>query len=90
MDTFPTSFEYVFASPTRLPPIFSIENSIDLIPRATFPNAPSYRLAPHEAKEVEFHLQQNLNKSLIQLISSPCSSPTFIILKKESKEWYYS
>ena len=90
METFLKSFEDVFASPTRLPPIFSIEHSIDLIPRATFPNAPSYCLTPPEAEEVEFHLQQNLNTSLIQLSYSPCASPAFIIPKKESKEWHYS
>jgi hypothetical protein len=89
MDTFLRSFEDVFASPTRLPPVFSIEHSIDLIPRATFSNAPYYRLAPPEAEEVECHLQQHLNTSQIQLSSSPCASPTFIN-PKESKEWHYS
>jgi hypothetical protein len=88
MDTLLTSFEDVFVAPTRLPPFCSIEHSIDLIPGATFPNAPSYHLAPHEAEEVEHQLQQLLNTSHIQLISSPCASPSFIIPKKEFEEWH--
>jgi hypothetical protein len=77
-----TSFEDIFVSPTRLPPICSIEPSIDLIPRATFPNAPSYLLASREAKQVEFHLQQLLNTGYIQLISSHYASYVVIIPNK--------
>lgn len=39
-------FEDVFTQPTGLPPSRSIKHTIDLIPSASFPNAPSYRLAP--------------------------------------------
>jgi hypothetical protein len=83
MDALITSFEDVFVAPTRLPPICSIEHSTDIIARATFPNAPSYRLAPREAEEVERQLQQLLNISHIQPSSSPCASLAFIISKKE-------
>jgi len=83
MDALLTSFEDVFVTPTRLP----LAHSIDLIPGATFPNAPSYRLAPCEAEEVERQLQQLLNIIHIQPIYSPCASPAFIIPKKEYEEW---
>jgi hypothetical protein len=46
-------FADVFTQPTGLPPSRSIEHTIDLIPGASFPNAPSYRLAPREVAEIE-------------------------------------
>jgi hypothetical protein len=52
------------------------------------PNAPLYRLAPRETEEIERQLQQLLNASHIQPNCSPCTSPAFIIPKKESGEWH--
>jgi hypothetical protein len=86
MDSLFTSFAYVFTDPTKLPPICSIENSIDHILGATFPNSPSYFLPPHEAVEVEHHLEQLINTNHIQIISSLCAFVFFIIPKKDPKE----
>jgi hypothetical protein len=42
-------FSYVFYSPIELLPSRSISHSINIIPSTSFPNAPSYLLAPKEA-----------------------------------------
>jgi hypothetical protein len=47
------TFVDVFTKPTGLPMSRSIENSIDLIPGTSLPNAPSYYLTPQEASEIE-------------------------------------
>ena len=54
-------FADLFTQPTILPLSHSIEHTIDLIPRASLPNAPSYRLAPQEATEIECKIGQLLD-----------------------------
>ena len=80
-------FEDVFSPREGLPTPHAIEHSIDLIPRDALPNAPSYHLSPCEVVEWECQLQQLLYSSHIQPSCSPCASPDFIILKKDSGEW---
>ena len=70
-----------------LPPSRSIEHTIDLNPDTSLPNAPSYRLDPREATEVERQICQLLESGHIQPSSSPCASPAFIIPKMETSEW---
>eukprot|EP00253_Pinus_taeda_P007128 PITA_07128 len=80
-------FANVFTEPTGLPPARSVEHHIDLIPGASLPNAPSYRLAPREATEIECQIEELLTSGHIQPSSSPCASPAFIIPKKDTSEW---
>jgi hypothetical protein len=72
----------------RLPPSQDIAHSIDLRPNASLPNAPSYRLAPKEATEIERQIGQLLESGHIQPSSSPSASPTFIVPKKHTYEWH--
>ena len=90
LDLYVVLYEYVdvFSPLKGLPPKRPIEHYINLIPCATLPNAPAYILAPHGVEEIECQLQQFLNVGHIQPICSPCTSPTFIIPKKESGEWH--
>jgi hypothetical protein len=67
----------VFPQPMGLPPSFSIEHTIDLILEASFPNAPSYCLAPQEANVIECQPDQLLNSSPSPPSSSPYVSQTF-------------
>jgi hypothetical protein len=71
----------VIPQPMGLPPSCSIEHTIDLILEASFPNAPSYCLAPQEADVIECQPDQLLNSSPTPPSSSPCVSPTFCMPK---------
>jgi len=64
-----------------------IAHTIDLITGVTLLNVPTYRLAPQEATKIEKQLNQLLESSHIQPSSSPHTSPTLIIPKKDSSEW---
>ena len=77
-------FVDLFTQPIGLPPFFSIEHIIDLIPKISLPNALSYRLAPQEATNIELQIFQLLESNHIQPSSSPYASPTFIIPRKEN------
>lgn len=77
----------MFATPTNLLPPRAIEHTIELLPWASLPDVPSYRLAPHEAEDIEKQTNQLLDLGHIQCNCSPCTSPAFIIPKKECDEW---
>eukprot|EP00253_Pinus_taeda_P008244 PITA_08244 len=53
-------FVDIFTQPTGLHPARSVEHHIDLIPGASLPNTPSYRLAPREATEIERQIEELL------------------------------
>ena len=38
--------------PNRLPPMHDVQHAVDLVPGATFPNLPDYRLNPIEHAEL--------------------------------------
>jgi len=81
-----TEFADIFHTPTALPPHRHIDHSIDLIPGSSLPNAPTYRLAPTEATEMERQLTELINSGHIQPSSSPCASAAFVIPKRDSSE----
>ena len=82
------NFSYLFTKPMGLPPSFSTKHMIDLIPGASLPNSPSYRLTPQEATGIEHQSRQLLESGNIQPSSSPYASPTFIFPKKENYKWH--
>ena len=83
MDLLLIEFIDVFHKPTSLPSPRAIEHSIDLVLRASFPNAPAYRLAPWESEEIECQIGQLLESGHIQPLYFPSTSPAFIIPKKD-------
>ncbi|CAA7397223.1 unnamed protein product [Spirodela intermedia] len=48
--------------PNKLPPIHHIQHTIDLVPRATFPNMPHYHMEPSRYKELYRQVQELLEK----------------------------
>jgi hypothetical protein len=71
-----------FPQPTRLPSSCSIEHTIDLLLEASFPNVPSYCLAPQEADVIARQPDQLLNSGPTPPSSFPCASPTFLMEKQ--------
>ena len=76
----------IFQTPTSMPPSCHIDHSINLIPGAALPNAPTYRLAPQETVEMERQLKELIDASHIQPSSSPCASIAFVIPKRDTTE----
>jgi hypothetical protein len=69
--------------PHSFPPIRSISHHIDLIPGASLPNKPSYKLTPRENEEVKNQVQELLDKGLVRESLIPCAVPTVLSPKKD-------
>ncbi|XP_071902666.1 uncharacterized protein [Coffea arabica] len=48
--------------PNGLPPIRGIEHQIDLVPDASLPNRPAYKIGPDETKELQRQIEELLTK----------------------------
>ena len=66
-----------------LPPVRQVDHTIPLIPGATPPNRPMFRLSPKEHQEVVDHIKSLLALGLIEPSSSPFGSPILFVPKKD-------
>jgi hypothetical protein len=69
--------------PDGLPPLWGIEDQIDLIPGGSLPNRAPYHTNPDETKEIQKQVQALLDKGNIHVSLSSCAVPLILVPKKD-------
>ena len=83
-----TKYEVLFQDPQSLPPSRVTDHHINLLPHASPMNVWSYRYPHFQKHEIELLVVLMLQKGLIQLNTSPFSSPV-LLLRKQDGFWHF-
>lgn len=76
-------YQDVFQEPHGLPPTRTFDHVITLSKHDVAVNIRPYRYSFNQKNEIEKHIQQMLNNSLIHPSCSPFSSPVLLVKKKD-------
>ena len=69
--------------PIRLPPLRGIVHQIDFVLRAFLQNRPAYKMGPEETKEIQWQVDELLERGWARESMSPCAVPVILVPKKE-------